>query len=148
LHGRYDYPFLVASCFLSCGYPVFKGRLSTEEVTTEISKILSNISESSFPLEAKKNIQAILRRSSPWSTAKGIGKSYIPNGEPTVAFNNLNSDMESLGMHIVPVGELEGFAKSIPGHGPKWVNSALEKDLKNDLELEEARVFVRGIFSQ
>lgn len=49
------------------------------------------------------------------------------------------------GLFVVPVGELEGFARSVGGHGPKWVNSVLEKNLATDNELEDARAFLRKV---
>jgi hypothetical protein len=49
------------------------------------------------------------------------------------------------GLLIPEVGELESFVKSIGNHGPKWLNEVLTKDLKNDIELEIARNFVRHI---
>ena len=93
----------------------------------------------------KKNIQEILRRASPWDQAKRIGSQYLPSGDPTKIYNQINEKLEKLGLFIVPVGELEGFCKDIGGHGPKWVNKVMELDLLKDSKLEEAREFVRKI---
>jgi len=41
----------------------------------------------------------------------------------------------------VEVGELEGFVRTEDGHGPKWVNAVLSRDLARDTELEQARQF-------
>jgi hypothetical protein len=46
------------------------------------------------------------------------------------------------GLHVVEVGELEGFDKTAGSHGPKWVNEVLEKPLLTDPELADARAFV------
>jgi hypothetical protein len=56
-------------------------------------------------------------------------------------------ELEECGLFIVPEGELEGFARSIGWHGPKWVNGVLERDLAHDPELEIARKFVRKIIT-
>jgi predicted ATPase len=122
-----------------------KPELSSAEVTHEIRIVLDAIQESAFPSSAKKKIQSILRRSSPWSTAKSVGKAYIPSGDPTVAYNAMREELGRVGLFIVPVGELEGFDRSNGGHGPKWVNAVLERDLSFDPELEIARSFVREI---
>ena len=56
--------------------------------------------------------------------------------------------METLkryGIFVVEVGEVEGFARSVPGHGPSWVNEVLKKNLKDDGELRSAREFVSAI---
>jgi hypothetical protein len=46
------------------------------------------------------------------------------------------------------MGEIEAFDKSIGGHGPKWVNHVLEKNILNAIELESARKFVRDTILQ
>ena len=52
-----------------------------------------------------------------------------------------------MGLWIVPVGEMEGFCRSVGGHGPGWVQELLNKrDLANDLELLGAREFVSEIW--
>ncbi len=122
-----------------------KPELSTQEVSKEIGNILKKIKDPIFPVDAKKTIQTILRRSTPWATAKEVGKSYIPSGDPTIAFEELNKELESLGLFVVPVGELEGFDRSVPSHGIKWVNAVLTKQLDSDPGLEDARSFVNRL---
>jgi len=117
-------------------------------VKKEIEDVLKSITQQNFPSDAKKNIQKILRRSSPWSTAKTTGKSYIPNGNATIAFDRMCDRLNSLGLFIVQVGELEGFVRSVGGHGPKWVNSVLEKDIGNDPKLNDARVFIKSVVNK
>lgn len=125
-----------------------KSELSTGEVVKKIGNVLSSISESMFPKSAEKQIQAILRRSSPWSIAKENGKSFIPSGNPTQAYIRLHSKLVEKGLFIIEVGELEGFARSVGNHGPKWVNTVLEKNLLEDPELEQARQFITTVIKQ
>jgi hypothetical protein len=122
-----------------------KPELRTDEIRTEITKLLAGITEPIFPAIGKQRIQDILRRSSPWCTAKSVGKGFIPNGQPSQACNRLLSDLEVHGVFVVPVGELESFARTVGGHGPNWVNEAIKKNLKTDPELQEARTFVSGV---
>lgn len=122
-----------------------KPELNTEEVKGQINVVVASVSETSFPKEAVKKINKILRRSSPWSHAKEVGKSFVPSGDPTLACNRLFQNCKEKGLFIVEVGELEGYARSIPGHGPKWANGALEKNLLADPELESARKFVQEV---
>ena len=50
---------------------------------------------------------------------------------------------------IVPVGELEGFCKSVGGHGPRWVQNVIEtKELAKGPELSRAREFVMDIWNR
>jgi len=124
-----------------------KPELGTSEVSDEINRVLVKITENTFPSRAKDEIQAILRRSSPWSNAKSVGKAFVPSGQPTRACEHLLETFRRAGLHVVELGELEGFVRTIGGHGPKWVNAALQRDLSKDPELSSARDFVRKLFS-
>jgi len=94
-----------------------------------------------IPEEKIKEIQVALKRSSPWSQAKASGRAYLPAGEAIVAFERIQKAFQEKNIYILDLGEIEAFDKSIGGHGPKWVNHVLEKDLINAGELEEARKF-------
>jgi hypothetical protein len=124
-----------------------KPELSTDEVSENIRSLLSNITETIFPARTKYDIQAVLRRSSPWSTAKTVGKSFVPAGQPAQACARLLLACRNAGLHIVEVGELENFSRLDGGHGPKWVNTVLQRDLAKDPELTTAREFVRQLVS-
>ena len=119
-----------------------KAELSAPEVRTEIEGILSGVSGASFPKSAKDAIQRTFRRSSPWATAKEVGKTFVPAGQSTQAYERLLATLHGWGIFVVEVGELESFARTVGNHGPKWVNEVLKKDLANDSELEPARQYV------
>jgi hypothetical protein len=122
-----------------------KPELCSTEISDAITKILSEIKDPMFPASAKQRIQEVLRRSSPWSTAKSVGRSFVPHGQPTQAYNRLMETLKQYGIFVVEGGEVEGFAGSVPGHGPSWLNEVLKKDLKDDPELRSARDFVSVI---
>lgn len=122
-----------------------KPDLSTEEVKNEILKVLTDTSTQFFPSKAKTHIQAILRRSSAWAHAKSVGKSFVPPGDPSRACERLLSNLRTGGLFVVEVGELEGFVRTENGHGPKWVNAVLARDLSSDPEIEAARRFVQDL---
>lgn len=116
-----------------------------DEIKAEIQELLKEHSGNTFSPTIRGKIQAALKKSSPWSTAKSVGIPFVPNGEPTQACSRLLDSLKKFGVHVAPVGELEGFAKSVGVHGPSWVNEAIQKDLANDPELLPARTFVRGL---
>ena len=122
-----------------------KPELPTADVKKEIEAILHSTTELNFPNAKVEEIKRILKKASAWSQAKEIGKAFIPSGNATQAFERMKIKFKEKGFHILEGGELEGFAKSIGKHGPKWVADVLTKDLKNDLELEGARKFVAEI---
>ncbi len=119
--------------------------LETEDVKKEINEILNNISDRIFPKAEAKKINSALKKISAWNYAKQVGSSFIPSGDPTSNFQNINKEFKKINLFIVEVGELEGFCRSIGNHGPKWVNEVLEKELKNETELQNARNFIKEI---
>lgn len=124
-----------------------KAELNANEVRDEIGHVLASIVDGASLKKAKAEIQAVFRRSSPWAIAKGTGKTFVPSGQPFQAYERLIATLRDGGIHVVEVGELERFVPSVGSHGPKWVNEALKKDLKNDPELESARGFVMRLIT-
>lgn len=76
-----------------------------------------------------------LKSKNPWENAKQMGELALPRGNASEAYQKLSKYLKSLGIFIVPSGELESFVPEVGGHGPKWVNSVLEQypDLSNDV---------------
>ncbi len=119
--------------------------LQSKDLKEEIQKIFDSNSERIFPKEKIKLIENTLKKASAWSEAKKVGKSFIPNGNPSQAFERIQQKFKSLGLYILEVGEAESFVKTVGNHGPKYVNEVLEKNLKTDPELELLRNFVEEI---
>ena len=44
------------------------------------------------------------------------------------------------------MGELEGFCKSVGGHGPAWVHNVMEEGNLKTWELEAARKFMHEVW--
>ncbi len=122
-----------------------KPDLNTDDVKKEIDALLSGITAPTFPPRAKTDIQTILKRSSPWAHAKLVGKAFVPSGDPSKACERLLGKLRAGGLFVVEVGELEGYARTEAGHGPKWVNAVLTRELATDPELEAARKFVHNL---
>lgn len=116
--------------------------LEADKLKEEINSVFDSFSEKIIPENKIKAIQSLLKKSSPWSQAKSSGKAYLPAGEATLAFNRTQMAFKSKNVHILELGEIEAFNKNIGGHGPKWVNQVLEKDLMSNHELEDARRFI------
>ena len=118
--------------------------LTGMEIRKGIEEILEQVPESGpFPNELRSKIREQFRKASPWDAVKQAGTHAIPSGEATRKFKHLNSLCKAVGLWIVPVGEVEGFCRSVSGHGPRWVQRVLEeRDVENDAELEEARKFL------
>lgn len=122
--------------------------IDAAEIRESIEEVLSRVPPSGeFPTSLRKEIDSVFRGASPWDVLKSAGESAIPSGQPTQEFQELKRICKDSNLWIVPVGELEGFCKSIGSHGPGWVQHVLEnRDLAIDTELDTARRFVREIW--
>lgn len=63
-----------------------------------------------------------------WSGAKNQGLHAVPAGDASASAEALLSQLAELGVHVVPVGQMESFIKSEGGHGPEWVVHVVEND--------------------
>ena len=72
-----------------------------------------------FPRNLRSQIESTLRKGSPWESIKSAGKAALPPGQAAQRFQELQEFCNGIGLWIVPVGELEGFCRTIGGHGPK-----------------------------
>ena len=124
--------------------------LNSAEIAKGIADVLAKApATGEFPSDLRGEIDAIFRKASPWDAIKEAGEAAIPPGQPTQHYNALQKLCKAIGLWIVPVGELEGFCKSIGGHGPRWVQQVIEtKDLAADKELERARDFVQAVWNR
>lgn len=72
--------------------------------------------------------------------------SSIFTGEAPAAFRAVDSIFRSVGLFIVPVGEIESFDKTINKDKKDWVYKILERgNLGSEKNLETARKFVKAI---
>ena len=80
-----------------------------------------------------------------WEQIKKIGKAGF-TGEEFIAYEYVESTCKSIGLFVVPVGEMECFVKSVNKEKKEWVYDILENyNLSTDPKLEEARKFVQEI---
>ncbi|KQN32363.1 hypothetical protein ASE92_17305 [Pedobacter sp. Leaf41] len=117
--------------------------LNTVDAKKALENVFDEASEPNLSDKQIKELQQILKKSSAWTKAKSAGKAILTAGDATVAFKKLNLHLEKVGIIIIQIGEIESFDKSVGNHGPKWVNSVLEKDLILSPDLEEIRCFVK-----
>jgi ABC-type transporter Mla maintaining outer membrane lipid asymmetry ATPase subunit MlaF len=98
----------------------------------------------------ENEIKYVFKTLSPWHDVKRAGRAALPPGQAVKHYDDLVAKCASVGLWIVPVGELEGFCRSIDGgHGPSFVAKVLEeRSLETDPELKEARDFVSAIWAR
>lgn len=80
-----------------------------------------------------------------WQQIKKIGKAGFTGNEPA-AYEKVEDVCKSVGLYVVPVGEMECFDKTVNKEKKDWVYYVLENyDLKIEPKLEEARKFVQEV---
>lgn len=124
--------------------------LNAAQVATMIAAEIDGVTGTGpFPQPKETAIKRVFKTVSPWSSLKQSGRSAIPGGEATKHFDELYGECSAVGLWIVPVGEIEGFCRSIGSHGPGFVEKVLEeRDLISDPELKEAREFIASIWQR
>lgn len=90
-------------------------------------------------------IKKLARQASPWDNIKDSGLAAIQHGEPTVTACRLLDTLKTMGIFVAPHGEMEGFCPSIGYHGPRWVETVLQRNLPDDPDLANARSFTQGV---
>ncbi len=113
---------------------------------SEITRILDGSTTKDLSGGEISEIRNVISTESKWKVLKTSGFRSLPAGDATAAYGRLNSALCEAGIHLVPVGELECFIKTVGGHGPEWVNAVLETypDL-NDVVYTNIHDFIAGM---
>lgn len=122
--------------------------LNSSQVANMITAEIEGVTGTGeFPANKERAIKRIFKTISPWSALKQSGRSALPGGEVTTHFDQLYEKCAVSGLWIVPVGEIEGFCRSIGSHGPGFVEKVLEeRNLEADPELKVAREFISELW--
>lgn len=80
-----------------------------------------------------------------WDAIKKIGKAGFTGNEPA-AYEKIETTCKTLGLFIIPVGEIECFDKTINKDKKEWVYHVLENyDLATEPKLETVRSFIQEV---
>lgn len=125
--------------------------LNADQVVKLINDALIGVGGTApFGKDKERDIKAIFKTLSSWDDVKRAGRAALPGGQTTQQFDDLTAECAKVGLWLVPVGELEGFCRSIDGgHGPGFVEKVLEeRDVETDPELEDARRFIAKLWNR
>lgn len=97
------------------------------DVATAVNAVFSGRESEPYSPDAKREMQAQLRtHDSPWGMVKKFGQLAF-EGQAAPAVERLLGALDSLGVVLVRVGELERFAPGVAvAKGPSWLTAALE----------------------
>lgn len=105
------------------------------------SNILSNGMQTIYNNMNAKNSNGF----NAWEQIKKIGKAGF-TGDAPAAYETVESMCKKVGLFIVPVGEMEGFDKTINKEKKDWAYHVLATyDLAAEPKLTEARTFVQAV---
>ncbi|GAA4461509.1 hypothetical protein GCM10023093_06290 [Nemorincola caseinilytica] len=120
-----------------------KSQLNRAEVKDKIDAIFGKTNKNVLSLNEIDNVKEIIKQSSPWSFAKAKGLAFVPQGEPYVACIDTIKMLNSIGIYPIKIGELESFDRSVSNSNKsKWLDEVLQKNMKTDTNLQQAREFV------
>lgn len=128
-----------------------KPPLNAEQIASMIRNQLEGVTGTSpFPKDKEKSIKQVFKTVSPWDEVKRAGRAALPQGQAVQHFDGLLATCAGVGLWVIPVGELEGFCRSIDGgHGPGFVEKVLEeRNFETDPELADARQFLKAILAR
>lgn len=121
-----------------------KAQLDVDDTKRKIDEVFRRAEGPYLTEAALKEIRSITRKASSWSEAKAIGEMFVPKGQPYETYQRLDRRLRKAGLFVVPVGELEGFDKTVGNYGPKWLEKVMEKELA-DPAFDVARDFVSAV---
>ena len=112
---------------------------TNKEIKADIIEIIDSANDEDLP---KGDISEALKQGKAWNLVKKFGEIGIPNGEAQDNYKLLREKLESVGIYLVPVGEIENFCPDIGSHGPKFVTKLLSTVPLSDSRLLGLRTFV------
>ncbi|MCC6150360.1 MAG: AAA family ATPase [Planctomycetes bacterium] len=120
-----------------------------KEVRSVIDRVLPVGSAGQISRDQSERIREATKFKSKWDDVKTAGLAAIPSGQPQEAAVRLITKLRTVGIHVVPVGQLESWDRTVSNHGVKWVSEVLSiRDILKAPELKEAREFVANLMSQ
>jgi hypothetical protein len=123
------------------------GRVAVKEA---VNRLIDSSNAPRLTPQEQETYRAFLHGESGWDKTKRSGLAGLPHGDLVVKTNQLIDILATVGLFVVPVGELEGWAPEFGGHGPAWLSAALQAGVhrnKPDLKAFAIRVskFALGV---
>lgn len=111
------------------------------DIADQVSDTLGDDRTARLSEQQSRRIREITKRVDGWKQVKQRGGVVsVQHGDARAAADDLLARLREIGLFLVPVGELEGWAPSIGGHGPEFVDKALTGEIHR--ENADLRAFV------
>lgn len=114
------------------------------DVLKEIESELADVMETVVSQTKMRNIRKCLESNTIWDQLKKTGLNGIGAGNPRSACESILKYLSTIGIHVVPCGELECFVPTVGGHGPDWLHTVIEQcsDTTNTM-YNQAKAFIQ-----
>jgi hypothetical protein len=105
-------------------------RPTVATVRAEYDRLLRGDGDTELSLDRLEELRRVTRTEDGWKRIRSSGGvAAFPQGQGAQALARLLAQLNTLGLYVVPVGELERWATDVAGHGPRWVAAALERGM-------------------
>jgi hypothetical protein len=95
--------------------------------------------------EQARRARDVLRSQTGWDRTKSAGIAAVPAGDSSNHCKRLIEALETIGLFVVPVGEVEGFEREVGLHGPGWLAGVFERRLHENRTNRAPRDFLRRV---
>lgn len=115
------------------------------DVLKEIEEELADVMGTVVSQTKMRNIRKSLESNTVWDQLKKTGVNGVGAGNPRSACDAILKYLSTIGIHVVPCGELERFVPTVGGHGPDWLHTVIEQfpDAAN-AKYDQAKAFIRS----
>ena len=115
------------------------------DVLKEIEEELADVMGTVVSQTKMRNIRKSLESNTVWDQLKKTGVNGVGAGNPRSACDAILKYLSTIGIHVVPCGELERFVPTVGGHGPDWLHAVIEQcpDTVNNI-YDQAKTFIRS----
>ncbi len=113
-------------------------------VKDEIERVFDQHAGPNMTREVQNAIRSATRSADGWTAIKRGGAVAVPQGDPSTAAATVFLALKKIGIYVVPVGELERWDATVPGHGPGWTTEALTRR-SHDQPGSPAWVFIKEL---
>jgi energy-coupling factor transporter ATP-binding protein EcfA2 len=98
--------------------------------------------------ELSKQLSDIVQYPKPWADAKRSGKAVIPSGQESIALEKLLERFKSIGIHVVPLGEVECWIRTVGGKGMAWLTQVFAEMKAESIQFpKELLEFFAGVIA-
>lgn len=97
-----------------------------KDILQIIQSELNGIEDKELSPDKIKSIRKLIKAKTIWDDLKNKGLNGIESPNVLIACRDIFEYLKTIGLHIVPCGELEQFIPEVEGHGTSWLNAVQE----------------------